>query len=54
MALRRAGLAVLPRGETTLRHFGSTEGVCCGPVLDGVELGGKLYLPPAGRISAAV
>ena len=38
-----AGLAVLPRGETTLRHFGSTEGVGCGPVLDGVELNGKLY-----------
>ena len=37
-----AGLAVLQRGETTLRHFGNTEGVCCGPVLDGVELGGKL------------
>lgn len=38
-----AGLAVLPRGGTTLRHFGSTEGVGCGPVLDGLELGGKLY-----------
>jgi HEAT repeat protein len=38
-----AGLAVLRRGETRLRHFGSMEGVCCGPVLDGIELGGKLY-----------
>ena len=38
-----AGLAVLPRGETRLQHFGSAEGVCCGPVLDGAGLGGKLY-----------
>ena len=38
-----AGLAVLRRGETTLRHFGSGEGVCCWPVLDGVEADGKLF-----------
>ncbi|MCX6873985.1 MAG: HEAT repeat domain-containing protein [Verrucomicrobia bacterium] len=37
-----AGLAVLRRGETSLRHFDSTQGLCCGPVLDGVEVGGKL------------
>jgi HEAT repeat protein len=38
-----AGLAVLRRGETTLQHFTSPEGVCCGPVIDGVALAGRLY-----------
>jgi HEAT repeat protein len=37
------GLAAWRRGETALRHFGNAEGLCCGPVLDGAELGGKLY-----------
>jgi len=38
-----AGLAVMRQGETVLQHFGNTQGVCCGPVLDGVDLDGKLY-----------
>lgn len=38
-----AGLAVLPREGTAIRHFGRAEGLSCGAVMDGVELGGKLY-----------
>ena len=38
-----AGLAVLRHGEVTLQHFTSSEGVCCGPVIDGTALAGKLY-----------
>jgi HEAT repeat protein len=38
-----AGLAILRRDATTLQHFGSSEGVCCGPVSDGISLDGKLY-----------
>jgi len=38
-----AGLATLRRDETTLRHFTCLEGVCCGPVMDGAALAGKLY-----------
>ena len=38
-----AGLAVMRDGETALWQFGNAQGVCCGPVLDGVELAGKLY-----------
>lgn len=38
-----SGLAVLPKGGDTLQHFGDTEGVNYGPILDGVKLAGKLY-----------
>lgn len=38
-----AGLAVLPRDGTALRSFDCLEDLCCGPVLEGLELGGKLY-----------
>ncbi len=38
-----AGLALLRRGQRGLEHFGFTEGVNCGPMLDGLELGGKIY-----------
>ncbi len=38
-----AGLAVLKQGRRGLEHFGFTEGVNYGPMLDGLELGGKVY-----------
>jgi HEAT repeat protein len=42
-----AGLAVMPRNGSAMKHFGSAEGLTRGPVLDGVELGGKLYFGSA-------
>lgn len=42
-----AGLVVMPHDGSALRHFGSAEGLTLGPMLDGVELGGKLYFASA-------
>ncbi len=42
-----AGLAVMPRDGSPLRHFGNAEGLTLGPMLDGVEMGGKLYFASA-------
>lgn len=41
------GLAVMPRDGSPLRHFGNDEGLTLGPMLDGVEMGGKLYFASA-------
>lgn len=38
-----AGLGLSRPGESALENLGADEGVCFGPVLDGVALGGKLY-----------
>lgn len=38
-----AGLALLRPGLRGLEHFGFAEGVNSGPMLDGLELGGKVY-----------
>jgi HEAT repeat protein len=38
-----AGLGVLQRGQHALQHFGFAEGLNCGPVMDGLEVGGKFY-----------
>ena len=42
-----AGLTVMPRDGSSFRHFGNAEGLTLGPMLDGVELGGKLYFASA-------
>lgn len=42
-----AGLAVMPRDGSPLQHFGDKEGLTLGPMLDGVEMGGKLYFASA-------